>query len=153
MSQLEFRGAVGDKAILELFGSRAAALQAFYDQDPEAGDALDLRNTIFGLLNSEKAYGGIVKGLQDPVTVARRRAAERTFRAAIEQDSLLQQKYGDLFDRMARIQEQKRALSDDYGAFLALGNPNLTSSILMRAIFGFQHLQGKIGRASCRERV
>ena len=147
VSQLEFRGAVGDKAILELFGSRAAALQAFYDEDPEAGDAIDLRNTIFGLLNSEKAYGGIVKGLQDPVTVARKRAAERTFRAAIERDPVLQQKYGDLFDRMARIQEQKRDLGDDYGAFLALGNPNFTSSTLMRAIFAVQHLRGSAAGA------
>ncbi len=142
VSQLEYRGAVGDKAILELYGSRAAALQAFYDEDPEAGDAIDLRNTIFSLLNSEKAYGGIVKGLQDPMTIARRRDAERKFRTRIESNPGLQQQYGDLFDRMADIQEQKLELADDYGAFLALGSPNFTSSILLRGVFGFQYVQG-----------
>ncbi|MCH6548178.1 MAG: S46 family peptidase, partial [Gemmatimonadetes bacterium] len=147
VSQLGFRGAVGDKAILELYGSRAAALQAFYDDDPEAGDAIDLRNTIFSLLNAEKAYGGIVKGLQDPMMIARRRDSERKFRAAIESNPGMQQQYGDLFDRMADLQEQKLELADEYGAFLALGSPNFTSSILLRGLFGFQYVQGSAGGA------
>jgi len=147
VAELEFRGEVGDKAILELFGSRAAALQAFYDEDPETGEALDLRNEIFGLLNSEKAYGGIVRGLQDPVTMARRRDAERQFRAAVEADPSLRQQYGHLFDRMADIQRQKSGLGDAYGAFLALGNPSLTSSVLLRGILGFQYAQGRAAGA------
>lgn len=142
VAQLEFRRDVGDVAILDLYSSRAAALQEFYDQDPAAGDAIDLRNTIFSLLNSEKAYGGIVEGLRDPVLMARRRDAERKFRAAIEADPMLRQEYSELFDRMARIQERMRDMAPEYGAFLALGSPAFTSSVLLRAFFGFQYLQG-----------
>ena len=47
---------------------------------------MDLRNTIFGFLNSLKAYTGQVKGLHDPVKIAKRRDHERRFQAAIEAD-------------------------------------------------------------------
>jgi hypothetical protein len=147
VSELEFRGEIGDPAILALFGSRADALQAFYDADSVTGEALDLRNEISSLRNSEKSYGGVVKGLQDPVMIARKRDAERQFRAAVAADPALQQQYGDLFERMAGIQEQKSDLGDAYGAFLALGSPAFTSSILLRGIWAFQYVQGRAGGA------
>ncbi len=147
VSELEFRGEIGDPAILALYGSRADALQAFYDADSVTGEALDLRNEISSLRNSEKAYGGIVQGLQDPVMIARKRDAERQFRAAVAADPALQQQYGDLFERMTGIQEQKGNLSDAYGAFLALGSPAFTSSILLRGIWAFQYVQGRAGGA------
>ncbi len=147
VAELEFRGEIGDPAILALYRTRAEALQAFYDEDPATGEALDLRNEISSLRNSEKAFGGIVKGLQDPVLIARRRDAERQFRAAVEADPSLRQQYGHLFDRMSDIQRQKSELGDVYGAFLALGVPSFTSSILLRGIFGFQYVQGRAGGA------
>jgi hypothetical protein len=52
-----------------------------------------------------------------------------------------------MFDRMADIQRQKSELGDVYGAFLALGSPAFTSSILLRGIFGFQYVQGRAGGA------
>ena len=143
VSELEFRGTVGDKAIVELLSSRVRALQAAYEEDPEAGDAMDLRNTIFSLLNSEKAYTGMWQGLQDPVVLARRRDAERSFRSSIESDPVLRDRYGDLIDRMERIQNQKREMAADYAAFLAFGNPDMTSATMMRGFFGFQYVSAR----------
>ncbi len=143
VSELEFRSAVGDKAIVELLTSRVRALQEAYQEDPEAGDAMDLRNTIFSLLNSEKAYTGMWMGLQDPVLIARRRDAERMFREAIERDSVLLRQYGDVLDQMEQIQEEKQELAADYAAFLAIGNPDMTSATLMRALWGFQYVSGR----------
>jgi hypothetical protein len=143
VAQLEFRRAVADKAILDLITSRVAALQAFYDEHPEEGDAIDLRNTIFSLLNSEKLYTGIWEGLHDRVTMAKRRDAEEQFQRAIEADPALREQYGGLIRRIEEIQEEKAKLGADYGAFLAMTSPNFTSATLRRALSGYQYLMGR----------
>jgi hypothetical protein len=143
VAQLEFRRAVADKAILDLITSRVTAMQAFYDAHPEEGDAVDLRNTIFSLLNSEKAYTGIWEGLHDPVTMAKRRDAEEQFQRAIEADPSLRDQYGGLIRRMEEIQEEKAELGPHYSAFLAMTSPNFTSATLRRALFGYQYLMGR----------
>ncbi len=140
VAQLELRGAVQDKAIYELLDSRADALQAFYDEDPERGEAMNLRNQIFGLLNSEKAYRGMWEGLQNPVYMARRRDSERQFREAIESDSALNAEYGGLLERMAEIQKQKMPYAADFGAFIAFGSPNFDAAALRRAFFAYRYV-------------
>jgi hypothetical protein len=140
VAQLELRGAVQDKAIYELLDSRADALQAFYDEDPERGEAMNLRNQIFGLLNSEKAYRGMWEGLQNPVYMARRRDSERQFREAIESDSALNAEYGGLLERMAEIQKQRMAYAADFGAFIAFGSPNFDAAALRRAFFAYRYV-------------
>lgn len=147
VSELEFRGAVSDKATVAYINSRVAALQSFYDEFPEEAEALDLRNEIFSLLNAQKAYSGMLGGLQDPVTIARRAAAERDFRAAIDKSADPSSKFGGLFDKMERIQNEKRELAAELSAFLGLGNPGLTPGVLLRGIFAFQYLSAQGGGA------
>ena len=147
VSELEFRAAVSDKAMVAFINSRVAALQSYYDEFPEEAEALDLRNEIFSLLNAQKAYTGMLRGLQDPVTIARRAAAERDFRAAIDQSADRSSKFGDLFDKMERIQNEKRELAAELSAFLGLGNPGLTPGVLLRGIFAFQYLSAQGGGA------
>jgi hypothetical protein len=65
-AQLEWRGAARDKAIYALFKSRADAMQAFYDQDPETGEEIDLRDEIASLRNSEKAFHGMCRPTDRP---------------------------------------------------------------------------------------
>ncbi len=142
VAQLEFRRAVEDRAVLDFYSSRARALQAFYDKSPEEGEAIDLRNTIFSLLNSKKVYEGMLAGLHDPVIMAKRRDAERSFVAAIESDPALASEYGGLVERLAEIQTEKARLAPEFGAFLALGNPDLTAATLMRGLWGLQYAAG-----------
>jgi hypothetical protein len=140
VAQLEYRRDVQEKAVIDFTDSRAAALQAFYDAHPDVGEELDLRNDIFSLQNSRKAYEGMWEGLHDPVTMAKRRDSERRFREALEADSVLMLRYGDLLDRMASIQQRKAAWRAELGAFFSLGNPDYESTLLLRAWSAFLYL-------------
>jgi hypothetical protein len=147
VAQLEYRRAVQDRATLDLLTSRIEALQAYSEEYPEEAERLDLRNTIFSLMNSQKAFTGIWEGLHDPVTMAKRADAERQFREAIGQDPSLGQRYGGLFDEMADIQTEKMKLDAETFAFAALGNPQFTPAVLMRGVFGFQLVSAQGGGA------
>lgn len=140
VAQLEYRRDVQEKAVINFTDSRARALQAYYDEHPDIGEDLDLRNQIFSLQNSRKLYEGMWEGLHDPVTMAKRRDSERDFREAIEADSALARRYGDLLERMASIQRQKAEWQADVGAFFALGSPDYESTLLLRAWSGFLYL-------------
>lgn len=147
VAQLELRRDVLDKGILGFVRSRADALQEFADRHPAAAEELDLRNTIFSLRNSQKAYQGMWEGLRDPIIMAKRVDSERQFRAAITNDPELRAKYGDLLDQMAEVQRQKRELASDFHAFLAMGNPSYTSTTLLRGFNAFQYLSAQQGGA------
>ncbi len=122
-------------------------MQAFADADPERAEELDLRNQIFSLRNSEKAYRGMWEGLHDPVIMAKRRDSERRFQQSLADDPNLQAKYGGLVDRMAETQQHKGELAADYRAFVALGSPAFTSTVLLRALNAFQYLSARDGGA------
>jgi len=140
VAELEFRRDVQDRAVLEFINRRVEALQDYYALDPDMAEKLDIRNETFSLLNSQKAYTGIVAGLHDPVILAKRRAAQRAFRETIEADSALDASYGGLIDRMAEIQREKRAIASGYSAYLGLESPLYGSAALVRAIWAFQYL-------------
>lgn len=140
VAQLEFRRDVGDKATLAFITSRLEVLREFMEGHQAEAEEMDLRNEIFSLENSQKAYRGIWEGLQDPILMARRRDAERQFRAAIRADSALRARYAGIIDSLAQIQEEKSTLAAEYGAFLALGSPTFTSTTLMRGFFSYQYL-------------
>jgi hypothetical protein len=108
-------------------------LQAFYDQDPETGEEMDLRDEIASLRNSEKAYLGIWQGLQNPEYMARRRDSERQFREAAERDPALGPRIGQLIDQIAAIQKQRLEYAADWGAFIALGIPDFDAAAMQRA--------------------
>jgi len=143
VAELEYRRDVSDQAVVDLLRTRSVALQEYAESHPEEAREMDLRNTIFGFLNSLKAYTGIVGGLHDPVKIAKRKDHEREFQAAIEADPTLRTEYGDLIPRMAELQTQKREVSDALSSFLALGHPELGSSTLARAFAAFQYLSAQ----------
>jgi hypothetical protein len=138
VAELEYRRDIGDRSVLEAIRSRMAVLDEFIRAYPEEAEARDLRNEYFGLSNTEKAMAGQLRGLEDPVILARRMDTERDFRAAIDADPELQARYGDLIDRMADIQEMARALEDVTRAFAAFGGPYLDSSTLLRGFWALQ---------------
>jgi hypothetical protein len=140
VAQLEYRRDVQEKAVIDFTDSRATALQAYYDAYPDIGEELDLRNDIFSLQNSRKAYEGMWEGLHDPITMAKRRDSERHFHEALEADSVLTQRYGDLLDRMASIQQRKAEWQAELGAFFSLGNPDYESTLVLRAWSAFLYL-------------
>ncbi len=146
VAELEFRRDVSDKAVLEFIDSRIEALQEFYDLDPQAGEALDMRNEIFSLLNSQKAYRGQLRGLADPVILARKLDYETRFAETIDTDEDLGE-YRGLIDRMGAIQEEKKAVAAGFGSFLGFTAPQYASALLTRAIWAFQYLSASAAGA------
>ncbi|MBI4539975.1 MAG: S46 family peptidase [Gemmatimonadetes bacterium] len=140
MAELEFRRDVSDQGVLEFIRSRVAALQRFLKEYPVEAEALDIRNKIFSLTNSEKAYAGMLDGLRDPVILARRRDAERQFHDSLQSRPERREKHGALIDRMAELQAGKREVAPGFGAFLALTSEDYASATLRRALFAYQLL-------------
>jgi hypothetical protein len=147
VAQLEYRRDIGDKALLDFLTSRLRAMQDYRQAFPAQADSIDIVNKIFSLSNSQKAYGGMWSGLQDPVIMARRADAEAAFRAAIAKDSSLQARYGTLIGQMADLQTRKRAFAADAHAWAAFGAPDWTSATTLRGIWAAQYLNARRGGA------
>ena len=133
VAQLEYQRDVFVPVRRDFFDTRLAALWEAYRRDPVLGEELDLRNQAFSLSNSLKAYTGRLDALRDPDIMSRKAAAEREFGAAVAADPALASSYGDLVERIAGLQERKRELAREQGAFYLLGNPSFDSRALRRA--------------------
>jgi hypothetical protein len=141
VAELEFRRDVQDATVLSLLNSRVGVLQQYVNDHADAPESM--RNSLFGLLNSQKAYGGIVRGLNNPSIIARRRNAEQQFRADIAAKPELAQRYGSLIDSMAKLQQASQRFAAELRAFAALGNPDLDASAFVRGLYGVQYVGAK----------
>jgi hypothetical protein len=110
----------------EFIDARVSALLA-YLATGTATNPDGVRAQIQGLRNSQKAYHGRLRGLQDPVIIARRRAAERDFRAASPEA-------GALIDRQAALQTERRAFAREARDLSTLFNPRYGSATMLRAL-------------------
>jgi hypothetical protein len=145
VAELEYRRDVEDRAVVDFYRSRVEALGSFIEAHPEEAEELDLRNSAFSLENSLKALGGQLRGLEDPVVLARREDTDRIFQAAIEARPDLNERYGSLISRVAELQDEKRELAAAFSTFLAFGSPDFGSSTLFRAFFAFQIMNARQG--------
>ncbi|MGI9628849.1 MAG: S46 family peptidase, partial [Longimicrobiales bacterium] len=140
VAELEFRRDVEMPSLLAFIGSRIDAVESYLEgRDGEPGTD-EIRNSVFGLLNSQKAFTGMLGGLQDPVVMARRADTERQFREALEQDPALAAEYLPLMDEMGGLQEQKATIAQEFRAFAGLGSPDYESSLVLRTLASFQYL-------------
>ena len=126
VAELEFLRDAGLGGTLRFVETREAALRAYLasGEDPNPDQ---LRSQIFGLSNARKAYGGRLRGLNDPYILARRAAAERDFRAASSEAAAL-------IDEQAAVQAEKREWAAAYRAFPTLFNSTYSSSLMLRAL-------------------
>ncbi len=146
VSQLEWRRDVQEQYILNLLNSRIDVLMEYYEENPSPA----LLNQIFGLRNQEKLFTGRVKGLNDPVIMARRADTQQDFVEDLEDafsdaaSSDVPVSYASLIDDLARIQDQKREFAGEFGAFLAMQpGGGLTSGTMGRALLARNYLQQK----------
>ncbi|MBL9078600.1 MAG: S46 family peptidase [Planctomycetes bacterium] len=86
------------RGLLEQLGEQAKASPA---------KEKELRPRILGIENQRKAFEGYLDGLQNPRILAIKQKAEADLREAVAKDPQLQQKYGDAWDRVAALQQQK----------------------------------------------
>ena len=151
VAELEYRRDVEMPALLSFLASRIDAIEGYIQGREEEPGIDDVRNTVFGLLNSQKAYTGMLEGLQDPYVLARRAAAETAFRQALEGDSMLADAYLPLFGDMAGLQTSKAAMAEEFSAFAAFGSTEYEASVILRTLAAFQYLIGQQQGATAEE--
>ncbi|MEK6754967.1 MAG: S46 family peptidase [Bacteroidota bacterium] len=71
---------------------------------------LRYQTQLFSFSNSQKLYIGRVKGLNDPILMAKKRDFERTFKQAVLGNPQLKAQYGHLWDEIADLQNEKGTL-------------------------------------------
>jgi hypothetical protein len=95
--------------LIDLLEGERAALKPIVEADPE-GETF-ARNELFSIESSLKAYYGQMRGLMNPALEAWKIRWERELRAAVEGNPAMRLAYGDVWDRLAALQQQKQALS------------------------------------------
>ncbi len=92
MTQLEYLRDVQYPAQLDQLRRMIETYHALSRADEARGKSL--RNTVFGLENTQKAILGYQSGLLDPRLMAHKRGWERGFRAKVDADPALRRQYG-----------------------------------------------------------
>jgi len=108
VAQLEFLRDVQYPATLDLLAREIAVYQALAAADTVRGK--ELRNTLFGLQNTQKAIRGYQSGLLDPQLMARKREWERTLRAKVQADPVQRRLYGGAWDSTAAVRRRLASL-------------------------------------------
>src|SRR6266849_683621 len=112
VAHLLYQRDVAVPAILNVLRRREVLLDNFSERSAE--NSRRAEDNLFGIKNSRKAYLGMLAGLQDPAILAKKRDAERTFRAAVNEDPKLKQAYGDAWDQVAASLKTLIKIRDEY---------------------------------------
>jgi hypothetical protein len=107
VTQLMYERSYRHPFIVNLLTGRRAMLQAIAAQGPE--QERQVRQQMFGVENSLKAYSGQLFGLRDTMLVAQKIAWERELRQRVQADPQARE-YADVWDRLAEIQASKLML-------------------------------------------
>jgi hypothetical protein len=131
VAQLEYLRDVQYPASLTLLADEIRVYETLAAADSARASAL--RNTLFGLQNSQKAIRGYQSGLLDPRLMDRKRDWEKRFRAKVDADPVLHRLYGDAWDRIAGIRREltQLGLHGRYYAFGGYGSRLLTMAGLL----------------------
>ncbi len=148
VAQLEYQRDVYVPYRKAYYETRLQVLRDAYAADPVAGEKLDLRNRAFGLSNALKAYTGRLAALRDPEILGLKRAAEEELVDSIAAKAELQSRYGSVLSEIAGLQERKRALGREAGAFYGLGSASNGSLTLRRGMLAAALLDAQQGAAT-----
>ena len=122
LSQYMYQRVVFHPMILDFFDQRLEVMHAIQAADPERGRAM--QNQIFGFENTQKLYRGQLGGLRDVDLTARKVRWENEFRAAVEADPSLAAEFGDVWGKIAEINETMAKLAPT----VYLNNPSFLNA-------------------------
>ncbi len=143
IGQIEFQRDVTLPLTIGWLTNTHRALGDFYRADPERGEAMDIRNRMFGLSNTLKAFTGRYEALEDPVVMAKKVDGERQFRDSIAARPTLAEQTTAVLDRIAAIQAEKAALAPEYGAFLVIRSSAYSPAAIRRAMAAYTLLDAQ----------
>ncbi len=122
VSQLLYEGRYRHPFSLEYFQEIADFYREVERANPAA--ARQIRERLFEIENTIKSYTGELKGLRDPGLMGEKLAWERAFRDSIRTRPELEQKYGDVWNRIRDIETEKLRIA----ARRTLSNPGFIGS-------------------------
>lgn len=143
VAQLTYYGQYALPYRLSFFRNLIRALDAYTAADPENPMAMDLRNTVFSLKNTEKLYGGQVHAHRDPYLMGRKVDNEMKFVSKLKASPDLRDTYMPVLERIEAIQMEKAKLGP-FGALTIGLQPNsfASPSMLQRGYLATQILAG-----------
>lgn len=133
MAQLEYLRDVQYPAQLDQLARQIAVYQALSRLSEERGKAL--RNTIFGLQNTQKAIMGYQSGLLNPELMARKRSWEQNFQRRVRANPGFRTRFGGAWQGITTTRTGLKAIDTRrrYHAFGAYGSRLLgLAGILVR---------------------
>src|SRR6056297_677733 len=136
VAQLTYAGTYDLPFRTSLFTRIIEGLEAYFEYDSTTPAAQQLRNTIFGLKNSQKLLGGQIEAHNDEYLMGRRVDNEQNFIDALNESPELRNTYIPIIERIAEIQQEKAALAPY--SYLSLGiapNSFASAALLQRAYF------------------
>ena len=136
ISQLEFERDVALPLQLDALGRRAEVLEAYIEAHPDSAEQYDLRNTFFSMANTIKASRGQLGGLEDPLLLARRRAAEQQLLA--QAPDTLRPEIREVLQSISEVQRSKEAIEPRMRAFSFFGS-ELGARIFVRGLYGYYY--------------
>ncbi|MGB5025986.1 MAG: S46 family peptidase, partial [Saprospiraceae bacterium] len=129
--QLEYDRDIRFPVQLEMLKNRIEILQKEYNKNPN----IDLLNNIFGLSNSTKAFTGILKGLNNPNLIGRKKMMEDEIRSKTKLK-------GE--DPWAELEKAVQALRK-YGASVTLLGPSPIKGDAVNLIFTLAKYEKALG--------
>jgi hypothetical protein len=108
MSQLEYLRDLTYPATLDAFRRQISVYKQLSAADSVR--AMSLRNTIFGLENSQKAVTGYQSGLLDPALMNHKREWEANFRRSVGANATYRKAYGDPWKEIEATRTAMRQL-------------------------------------------
>ncbi|HEU5210961.1 MAG TPA: S46 family peptidase [Longimicrobiales bacterium] len=109
VSELMYEQRFRHPFLVQLLRGQRDFLQSLAEANPQMEQ--QVRQQLFSVENSLKAYSGQLAGLRDTTLVARKIRWEREFRDAVNRDAALRAEYGDVWDRLAAIHQRKLAVA------------------------------------------
>ena len=115
VAQLEYKRDFESRLISDYLTGIVNIYYELMEKYPEK--RLELYSMLMNYANTQKAYAGALKGLQNPVLMERKKDFEWKFRQAVNSNPELKAKYGNLWDEISRIKDEEAKIFPEYSAY------------------------------------
>jgi hypothetical protein len=110
VAQLEYLRDISYPRTLKLLDGVIEVYKSLIETEPD--NNLELNDRLHSFENSQKAYTGMLKGLNDQVLMQRKRDFEKTFKSAVQSDEKLNIIYGDIWNEIEDINNELIEISN-----------------------------------------
>ncbi len=143
LGQIEFQREVTLPVTIAWLANTHRALGDFYRADPARGEEMGIRNRMFGLSNSLKAYTGRYEALENPYVMTKKMDGERQFLDAIAARPELAGSVAEVMEQISAIQAEKTDLAPQYAAFRGITSGAFSSATIRRAMAAYMYLDAQ----------